>query len=278
VNRFYLSDLDKTLLKDDLSISEYTKDIWNTLVKKGVKLSIATARSFTGVKKLLGNLELKEPMILLDGAMIADSDGQILDLKFLKRDFAQEIIEFAKKQINIYPVIVGLEENNQEVFLYPKEKNSFQKELLEKFHNDKRVLDLENFNPARRNLKLVFMDTKKKTAKLEYALKAKFGRSIEIKRNKDPYINCYFLTVLHPKADKSNALRTLERIEGVNKKDTTVFGDSFNDIGLFKMAGEKVAVSNAVEELKVLADIVLPWSNEEDAIARFLEERLLKND
>ncbi len=275
MEKFYLSDLDKTLLRDDLSISDYSKGVWNELVSRGYKLSIATARSFTGVKRLLEGLELREPMILLDGVMIAKADGEILDLKYINKSLGDEIIEFVRKSANIEPLIVALGDDKEEIFIYPKKRNIYQDELLEKFHNDRRVLDKDNFEAMDKNLKLVYMDTKRVTAKLEHSLKAKFKNLIEIKRSKDPYIDCYFLTILHPKGDKANALRTLERIEGVDKEHTVVFGDSNNDIGLFKMAGKKIAVANAIDEIKALADIVLPWSNEEDGVMRYLEAELL---
>jgi Cof subfamily protein (haloacid dehalogenase superfamily) len=276
VKNFYLTDLDKTFLKDDLTISKYSIDIWNRLNKSGERISIATARSLTGVKKLLRGVDLKEPLILLDGVVIATIDGKILDMQYLNRDIGDEIIEFSYKNSNIYPLIVGMGDNGEEEFIYPKKMNIYQNRLLTRFHNDKRVLKLYgDFGAIDRNLKIVYLDTKKSTAKLAHVLKAKFGKSIELKRAKDPYLECYFLTILHREGDKANALKKLEKIADIERKDTTVFGDSYNDIGLFKTAGRKVAVANAIEELKSLADIVLPWSNQEDGVMRFLEAELL---
>lgn len=57
-------------------------------------------------------------------------------------------------------------------------------------------------------------------------------------------------------------------------KDTTVFGDSHNDLGLFKYAGRKIAVANAIDEIKKEADIILPYTNDEDAVAKFLESEI----
>jgi hydroxymethylpyrimidine pyrophosphatase-like HAD family hydrolase len=54
-------------------------------------------------------------------------------------------------------------------------------------------------------------------------------------------------------------------------KDVTVFGDSVNDIGMFKLAGTAVAVSNALDEVKAVADVVLPHSNDQDGVARYLD-------
>jgi len=271
---FYLSDLDLTLLKSDLSLGEYSIKVWNEAVNRGNKLSIATARSFTGVKKLLSALSLKEPMILLDGVMIADIEGNILSLNSLNRDIAQEIVAVAQKAIGSLPLSVGLDSDDRESFVYPKEPNIYQRELLKKFHNDRRVISSSEYRVMDRNLKLVYMEDEARSEILESSLREHFGDSIEIKRSKDPYIDCYFITILHPKGDKAHALATLEEIEGVSIADTTVFGDSHNDIGLFKYAGRKVAVANAIDEIKKSADIVLEWSNDEDAVAKFIAQDL----
>ena len=271
---FYLSDLDLTLLKSDLSLGEYSIKVWNEAVNRGKKLSIATARSFTGVKKLLSALSLKEPMILLDGVMIADIEGNIISLNSLNRDIAQEIVAVAQKAIGSLPLSVGLDSDDRESFVYPKEPNIYQRELLKKFHNDRRVISSSEYRVMDRNLKLVYMEDEARSEILESSLREHFGDSIEIKRSKDPYIDCYFITILHPKGDKAHALATLEEIEGVSIADTTVFGDSHNDIGLFKYAGRKVAVANAIDEIKKSADIVLKWSNDEDAVAKFIAQDL----
>ena len=272
MQNFYLSDLDFTLLHSDLSLSDYSVEVWNRAVRDGHKLSIATARSFTGVKKLLSKLDIKEPMILLDGVMISDIEGNIKHLSYLNRDISSQIIEIGKDVIGSYPLIVALEEDNQESFIYPKILNIYQEELLKSFHNDRRVAD--NYTPKRRNLKLVYMQTEQESNILIEALRAKLGDNIEIKSSKDPYIDCYFITILHPDGDKARALKILEDIEGVSANNTTVFGDSHNDLGLFEYAGRKVAVANAIDEIKKRADIVLDYTNDEDGVARFIDEDL----
>jgi hydroxymethylpyrimidine pyrophosphatase-like HAD family hydrolase len=167
-------------------------------------------------------------------------------------------------------LLVGLDNEGVERFTYPGKRNRFQEELLRTYHNDRRLLDADPLRAMDRNLKIVYMESEEVTAALESALKERFGDEIEIKRSKDPYMDCWFMTVLHAGGDKAHALQRLEAIEGVDRAHTTVFGDSHNDIGLFETAGCKIAVANAVDELKARADIVLPWTNDEDAVAKYL--------
>jgi len=274
MQNFYLTDLDKTFLRTDLSVSDFSRDIWNSAVSNGVKLSIATARSYTGVCKLLKGLHIKEPLIVLDGVMITSADGAILHVSALEREIGDEIIEIGLKVADLFPLLVGLDSSRVERFIYPKRKNKYQEELLRTYHNDRRLLDADPLRAMEKNLKIVYMESEEVTAKIESALKKRFKDEIEIKRSKDPYMDCWFMTVMHAEGDKAHALKKLEEIEGVNREDTTVFGDSHNDLGLFSTAGRKIAVANAIDELKEVADIVLPWTNDEDAVAKFLKDEL----
>ncbi len=271
---FYLSDLDFTLLRSDQSLGDLTREVWNEAVGRGMKLSIATARSLTGAKKLLQGLHLAEPMILLDGVMIARHDGRILHLAAIERDLGDAIIEEMARAFGQYPLLVGLDAGGLERFVYPKRRTACHEKLLKTFHNDRRLIDAEPFRAMDRNLKLVYLGDDWTTHAMENLLNASFGETIETKRSEDPYIDCWFLTVLDARGDKAHALAKLEEMEAVDRARTTVFGDSFNDLGLFKMAGRKIAVANAVEAIKRAADIVLPYSNDDEGVARFLAKEL----
>ena len=270
MNRLILSDLDFTLLKSNLTISPYTKEVWNKVANKE-KLSIATARSYTGIKELLNGLTLKEPLILLDGTLIAAPNGEVIDLKAINKELGDEIIDLVAKISGIYPLIVAYE-NGSEHFFYPKILNEYQKELIKSMQNRKRFFSNDKLRAKDKNLKIVYLSSKEDANKITKTLKDTFGDNIEIKSSKDPYINCYFTTILHPHGDKAHALEKLEALEGVDIKNTIVFGDSYNDIGLFKKAGLKIAVANAVDELKEIADIILPYTNDEDAVAKYLDK------
>ncbi len=260
---FFITDLDKTLLRSDLSISPFTKKIWNGFDRP---LSIATARSYTGAKKLLQGLDLKHPMILLDGAVIADPDGRLIQTRALDEKTAQEIVDIVEEEFKELPLIVALDEKMQERFIYPHTPNPYQKELLEKYHNDRRIFSNKKMVAQKNNLKLVYLGDKELLESIEKRVQMLFR--VESKLSKDPYQNCHFLTLLHPLGDKGHALRELEEICGA--KNITVFGDSHNDIGMFRLAKKAIAVKNAHPEVKKEADLVLPHTNDKDAVAKYL--------
>ena len=72
-------------------------------------------------------------------------------------------------------------------------------------------------------------------------------------------------------ADKGNALKELQNILGIKKEETMVFGDNFNDIGMFQQAGASYAVTSAAEEVKKAAKYVAP-SYEENGVLGILKK------
>lgn len=271
MKKLCISDLDKTFLRSDLTISSYSRDVWNKKSSEGVLLSIATARSLKKSLEFLKGLQLNIPLILLDGAMVVTSDKKPIAINALDKNTTKDII-LASKEYEIEPFIVGIEDDSlNEKFLYPKKLNIYQQELINSYKNDNRLRAKDKIDPLEKNLKIVYMGNKNLMENLESKLKKVFSNNIETKLSKDPYIDCYFLTILHPKGDKSHAIEEVLEYLNLDKKELIVFGDSHNDIGMFKKADLSVAVKNAIEELKKEADIVLPYTNDEDGVAKFLE-------
>lgn len=54
-------------------------------------------------------------------------------------------------------------------------------------------------------------------------------------------------------------------------------GDGFNDISMIKYAGVGVAMANAQEEVKAVADYITA-SNDEDGVAQVIYEMILKEN
>ena len=265
----FVTDLDKTFLRSDLSVSNYSKKIWNDFPHL---LTVATARSLKGATTLLKGLYLKYPLILLDGAMIATADGKILKINDINKKDADELIDMIDNKYGEKPLIVGFENFGEEKFLYPYDLNEYQKMLLKNYKNDSRVLNIKKLRGLKHNLKLVYLGEEVLMQEIENEIRKNF--EFETKLSKDPYMECYFLTVLHPLGDKAHALKELEEIMNVKSENVTVFGDSLNDIGMFEYAKTSVAVLNALEDVKKKADIILPYTNDEDAVARYLSDFL----
>jgi len=80
-----------------------------------------------------------------------------------------------------------------------------------------------------------------------------------------------FLEVMNRDVSKGKGLKIAMEHCSVKKEEIIAFGDEENDLPMFKEAGLSVAPSNAKENVKAAADLVIA-SNAEDGVAAFLEE------
>jgi Cof subfamily protein (haloacid dehalogenase superfamily) len=266
----FITDLDHTFLRTDQSISDFSAKVWNELSKNAI-LSVATARSFQKTQTFLDKLHLEAPMILLDGTMIVTPQKKLIDIKTLGKTLGDAIVDVGLR-FGIEPFIIGLKDMElNESFLYPSKLNEHQTFVLKGYKNDPRL----HFNPHNRtmqmNLKIVYFGDFETLKPLTDELKKVFGDAIECKLSPEKYSDGYFLTILHPEGDKAHALKKVLDYLDRDPSDVTVFGDSINDIGMFKLAGTSVAVANALEEVKAVARIILPRSNDEDGVAHYLQ-------
>jgi len=266
----YITDLDHTLLRSDHSISNYTQGVWNGMIDDSI-LSIATARSFSKSCQFLSTLELRYPLILLDGAMVVSPDKEPIDLKIMSRDLGDGVIVEGAR-LGIYPFVIGLKDRElNEAFRYTHRLNPIQKSVLQNYKTDPRLEYHSTLRAMEMTLKIVYFGEKDKLYELRDHLKSIFKDELEYKLSPEQYTKGYFLTILHPKADKSHALISVCEYLQRDIEDVTVFGDSLNDIGMFDRAGKSVAVNNALDEVKDRADIVLEHTNDEDGVAKYIE-------
>jgi len=273
--KLFITDLDHTFLHSNQSVTPFSQDIWNQKADHAM-LSIATARSFAKANAFLKELKLNFPLITLDGAMVADREKKIIDLNVLDQEIGDAIIEEGQK-FGISPYVIALADHKEldETFDIPPQLNDYQERLIkESYTLDKRLSYVKNIRGVKDTLKLVYMGEESVLRPLAAHLSKLFTNNIEVKLAPENYMKCYFLTILHPLSDKAHALNKVHEYLNIDTKHTTVFGDGLNDIGMFKLAGTAVAVNNALEAVKAEATIVLDETNDEDAVAKYLEKNI----
>jgi len=270
MKNIYITDLDHTFLRNDLSISNYTKDIWNSYASNSI-LSVATARTYKKTTQFLKDVHVNAPMILLDGALVATIDRKIIDTKFIDKDVADTIIDEGGK-FGIYTFVLALADQNlNEAFLYSTILNRDQKEVLTRYVKDDNLQEKKNIRAMDENFKIVYMGEEKLLRDLAMHLEQMFGENLKYILAPEAYIGCYFLTILHHNADKSHGIQSVSEYSGFDLTKLTVFGDNYNDLGMFELAGTSVAMANAQLKVKDEATIILPHTNDEDGVARYLE-------
>lgn len=92
--------------------------------------------------------------------------------------------------------------------------------------------------------------------------------------NRDVNANSYFFDITTQNTNKGNAIKAFLTHKGLSKENAICFGDGVNDYDMFKSCGTKVAMDNALSELKEKADFITS-SNNDDGVANFFEKYIL---
>ena len=191
MSKLFLTDLDHTFLRNDLTISDYSKTIWNSMAKTHI-MGIATARTYKKSEQFLQGLHINTPMILLDGSLIISPEKKILDMKTLSNEMGNEIIECGAK-LGIYPFVLALKDQNlNEAFLYPKQTNTHQKELLLRYKNDDNLQECSHIKAMKDNFKLVYFGEQNQLEELQENLQSIFKDEIKYILAPEAYLGCYF--------------------------------------------------------------------------------------
>ncbi len=279
MKQLFITDLDHTFLHSTQQVSAYSKSIWNQYAQT-TPISVATARSYNKTLEFLQGMHLNSPLILLDGAMVVTPEKELIDIKTLPASIVDAIIHLGEHRYDILPFVISLNDHHSlaESFAVPKRLNHFQSTLItQSYQHDPRIYYPSQLKAPQDTLKVVYMGAEEILRPLSIELKQNFGSDIEVKLSPENYMQCYFLTILHPLGDKAHALKKVCEYLDTPLEHTTVFGDGINDIEMFKLAGRSIAVSNAIKELKAHATLTLPYSNDDDAVARYLSKLKLES-
>ncbi|MEP6755377.1 MAG: HAD hydrolase family protein, partial [Chthonomonadales bacterium] len=125
--------------------------------------------------------------------------------------------------------------------------------------------DLRQFD-GREPTKLILIDTPELTDRLQIEMQSQFGETAYVTKT-----NIEYLEFMNPQANKGAALAvTCSKLE-IAREYTFAVGDGHNDLQMVQWAGVGVAMGNAREELKLVANRVIGHYNE-DGLAIYLEE------
>ncbi len=271
IDTLYITDLDKTWLRSDSSVSEESKEVWNILIEKGVPITYATARSYEKAKSLLKGHNFNTPSIVLNGAVIMSPEGEIISSKCMSYIQLSSILEISRSH-GIDPFILGMEEGKDK-FLYTDTLNEGQKQFIENRKGDSRLVQT-NGGFKSQTITINFITKQEEGEFLRETLQKSLGEALEFTFARDSYLEGYYsLELLPPQVDKSSAIKQLCESLEIEPKNVVVFGDHHNDVGMFKFAGYSIAVQNAVDELKQLSDEVLENTNDEDGVSKYLSSK-----
>lgn len=262
-------DLDGTLTNSEKNITPRTFDALMKAQREGVRLVLASGRPTFGIAALANQLQLAD----YGGYVLSYNGGRIIDWCKKTVIFSQVVDQ------KLVPILYDFAEKAQlpivtylpDAILASKNEGEYLAE--EARINGMPVVVAQNFveeamQIAGGSTKFLIPGEPELLIQLESEMKAALSEQMEVFRSAP------FFLELPPKGiDKAQSLQRLLTHLGLERESLMAFGDGFNDLSMIQFAGQGVAMANAVEEVKSIADFVTT-SNEEDGIAHALEHLL----
>jgi 5-amino-6-(5-phospho-D-ribitylamino)uracil phosphatase len=258
-------DLDGTLLKDDKTISLKTKEILNKARDEGHVVMIATGRPFRSSEMYYRELNLDTPIVNFNGAFMHHPRNpnwgfyhEPLDVKV-----AKDIVE-ACRSFHFHNIIA---EVIDDVYFH---------------YHDEKLLDIFSFgNPKITTGDLAEYLQDSPTSMLIHTEEDQLKTirkhlsdvHAEVIDHRSWAAPWHVIEIIKIGLNKAVGLKKASEYFSIPAERIIAFGDEDNDLEMLEYAGRGIAMGNAIDQVKNIAnDVTL--SNEEDGVGQYLADLL----
>jgi len=269
--RLVVTDIDGTLLNNEKKISQATQDGIHAIIEKGVKFVVATGRAYPAAKWPYLDLGVGGPLITCNGALIKDTNtGELIYERPLRNDLARQVSDICA---------------SYGMYFHYYTENAIHSERYEFIL--KRFAELSKALPKDRQVPTEviesysdFLERGQTIYKIGIYYDGSQASDKMIKEiSKLEGIACYkslttSFDVMAEGVSKGDAIAQLNKYYDIPREETIASGDNENDIDMIKYVGLGVAMENAVEAAKEVADYVTV-SNDEDGLLKVLKKYIL---
>jgi Cof subfamily protein (haloacid dehalogenase superfamily) len=249
--KLIVTDLDNTLLRRDITISDYTIDVLKRIRNRGVLLAFATARDFRFVTEHITPLSgIKPDILIADNGALACYNGVDIYRKMIPCNVVNALISCFKlvrcvSTENAY--YLSGEYSNDHWSIGKRE--TIITDCISNIEDEAFYID-GNIDNSPLTLSDCFPGT----------------RSVS-------YSDVNLITIVHYEATKLKALFAIKNELNLEMNNIAIFGDDFSDIEMLSYFVNSVTVANAIDECKTVANH-LCGDCDEDGVAHWIEENL----
>jgi Cof subfamily protein (haloacid dehalogenase superfamily) len=273
--RLVAIDLDGTLLNSRREISEGNRRALLEAVEREVQVVIVTGRRFHSALPLVSQIPCPMTLITSNGALIANSSGEVLHRDFLPRKVAQQVLEVAR-QYRPYSVAIFHTPGSGQVTM---QDNAVDEGPLGWYVKTspqglRLVPDLEaalDTDP----IQVMVGGPPAHIEPAEVLLAASpVSSCIHLTWTKYLTTNISILDVMNRGCSKGRALKIWADRCGIQPGEVMAIGDNFNDLEMLQYAGLPVLMGNHCPELH-RPDWTLTLPNDEDGVAAAIHNYVL---
>ncbi len=240
-----ITDVDGTLVPNRAGAQPSQKVI-DAIAKVEIPIGIATARSYWQVVDILDACSFSAPCIITGGAQIIDPKTR---KTFLQHTISQDdIAQIAKIAAALgISLIVA---NREGEFAY--DKNKIPSHPLDMYTNPLSHTQANEFSQQISHIQTI-----------------SWHKTLAWGDNDNVHI-----TISHPNASKQEGILEVATILGIKTSEIIAVGEGYNDFPLLMACGLKIAMADAVDDVKAIADYIAP-TVAEDGLAHVIEKFVL---
>ncbi|MBQ9941411.1 MAG: HAD family phosphatase [Christensenellaceae bacterium] len=262
----FLSDIDGTLLKDQVPVDERVIKGARAFMESGGLFALCTGRSILSARKVAEMFRPNAPSILLTGAEIYDFAN---DKCLWKQPLPDNVWDKMQQVLDDYPSC-GLQVCTEDK-IYHLRFNDRQR-----YHGVREeVADPGPYTMADikgQPLKLILAgDDREETARAGRELFSEEGYRFA-------FASPYFGEVVSDKAGKDTALRHISKMLGIPAEDILGAGDGMTDLPMLQAAGYSFAPSTSPKELLEACHAVIPPATEGGMAVAFEKAMQMMNE
>ncbi len=260
-------DLDGTLLNSNHEMTERTEKVLKTALSKGIRVIIATGKTFLSSRHIIKRLGTNTPGIYNQGTITFNSDGTVHSQQVINKVLARQVITYAEDRgyiIGIYSgtriLVRKLTQRMEELTTY------FHEPMPEAVGPLQNILDTTPIN----KIIIFYPHDPRRVQALRWQLSMQIDSSARLLSAGIPDE----LEILPAGASKGSALKVLLKEMGISASQVMALGDGENDLEMLELAGIGIAMGNASDHVKSVANVTTK-TNDEDGVAEAVEKYVL---
>ncbi len=241
--KLLVTDVDGTLLDNNSEIPELNSQALFDCKKNNIGIILATGKSIGAILPIIRSFDLELPQITLNGAVVVDRELNVLNSVKIEPSYFRSVIKTIKTRG--YNPLIALPDGTIFYEQYDPTLKVFEKinEPIFKTESIEKPDYIENC--------VSISVAIKEDDPLDGYLRDRFSDVLQIVRSGE-----YFFDILDTEATKGNALGFISGIYKIKKEEIAVFGDSYNDLSMFDLAGLRIAVKNSYPRVLDEADYI----------------------